>query len=98
PPPTQLLPYTTLFRSQHPHAARLPPDDLIHVESAEFGHHDVGDHELKVRTVGAERVESLLAVDGGEDPVADLRQEQGLDACRAQDRKSTRLNSSHVAI
>jgi len=29
-----------------------------------LGNHDVGDHELKVRTVGAERVESLLAVDG----------------------------------
>src|SRR3989442_15444086 len=60
---------------QHPHPARLAPDDLVQLEPAELGHHDVGNNEMQRRALGAVGLDSLLTVDRSDGPVADLREE-----------------------
>src|SRR2546426_2604895 len=92
PPRSTLFPYTTLFRSQ------FQADDLrelpsLHLsasgqrerveEAHQVGHFVVGDG------VAAEVLELVARHDGA------LR---GHDAGADQDRKSTRLNSSHLVI
>src|SRR2546430_16195446 len=69
PPRSTLFPYTTLFRS------RLTPDDVVQLEPAELGHHDVGDYEVQRRALGAVGLDPLLTIDRGDDPIADFREE-----------------------
>src|SRR5690606_41429014 len=86
PPLSTLFPYTTLFRSRRRPAVR----DAAHVR-------------LAVLRSGARRRPASVAA-----PVLDLRPSRGLHHLpagdrlagndRPQDRKSTRLNSSHVKI
>src|SRR5206468_12854243 len=86
PPRSTLFPYTTLFRS----------------------HDDVTALQVGRRGRKAEPLEGRVAVAGGEFPLLDELGERFLDsrACLvpdglrhiAQDRKSTRLNSSHDQI
>src|SRR5262245_63320887 len=91
PPRSTLCPYTTLFRSRNA---------LVEVDVA--GHHRVGaDHQrvavgLRARDIGRGDIaaDARAVVDddglapGGVEPFPD----------RARDRKSTRLNSSHLGI
>src|SRR2546430_10655256 len=63
PPRSTLFPYTTLFRS------RLTPDDVVQLEPAELGHHDVGDYEVQRRALGAVGLDPLLTIDRGDDPI-----------------------------
>src|SRR5207249_8557809 len=92
PPRSTLFPYTTLFRSALEGRAERLLDRAFRVaeRAGELSDHGVGDHhrgELAPRKdVGTDRHEwheQLL--------VADFEQVAG-------DRKSTRLNSSHVSI
>src|SRR5256885_12405175 len=87
PPRSTLFPYTTLFRSRR----RLARGDaaLLPVETE---HHDVNPRanaEECHAIVSAEM--AALGGDGGGD-------RQGGAAGVAEDRKSTRLNSSHLVI
>src|SRR5690606_41960209 len=97
PPPTSpLSPYTTLFRSERPR--RIMTEDV---------HHPI-DQRLPLRTVlhalhfEEQRVVFGIAVIRGVLPLrlgAALRTvEQEEEVFRIGDRKSTRLNSSHVKI
>src|SRR5437870_8518570 len=83
PPGSPLFPYTTLFRSRG--GARRGDDDVA-----------VGEPVLC--QLGAQRVASRVVPDHRDQPAlgADRRHVRG-DRGR-RDRKSTRLNSSHVAI
>src|SRR5437868_8503263 len=83
PPRSTLFPYTTLFRSQA--GARRDLEAFLDAQ------HDVGPHAG--RDVGAGREERGDARRRGAD-VAGVN----LDVVGVEDRKSTRLNSSHVSI
>src|SRR5205807_9610166 len=92
PPPTTLphptpplFPYTTLFRS-HGHARRLLERHRVHVARLDLAA-DGRDLRL-VHRLDAHARERGIAPDRGRDPAR----------CRARDRKSTRLNSSHLVI
>src|SRR3712207_9464779 len=94
PPRSTLFPYTTLFRSAEPDAREPVP--LVEEQA---GDEEPGQHEEDVdadtatgepRGVGVEHEdrqhgEAAHAVEGGE-------------SARDEDRKSTRLNSSHANI
>src|SRR5690606_40035631 len=86
PPTSTLLPYTTLFRSGH------PPDQLSRLVA--------GTVPVDVfRQPAVQRVEAALADLVGQFGV--VRQRLFVELHRQdgpQDRKSTRLNSSHVKI
>src|SRR3712207_8516367 len=83
PPRSTLFPYTTLFRSRL--AGAVGPDDRVDRP----GHHGEGD--VVERPDGAEADADVLDLDRG-----DVR--PGVGRGRGQDRKSTRLNSSHANI
>src|SRR5207253_3934599 len=93
PPAHPLFPYTTLFRSDAvlPVRRQLAPAHA----ALELGR---AVHLVRVRLVGAAVADHGLAAHERR-PVALLARlaERRLDG-RAVDRKSTRLNSSHVAI
>src|SRR5690606_40152157 len=92
PPP---FPYTTLFRSQH--AAPVPARNLLTralrlTVLAEF--HEDGRQRHQLRAIGkVTRLEDLLPI-----KEACRLYEAFLDPISPGDRKSTRLNSSHVKI
>src|SRR5437870_2760561 len=94
PPSTpSLFPYTTLFRS----LTRLLPDDTYLTE--------LGEQQRRVtltgRSAAAARLIAALSAGEGLRNVVFAAPVTRLDALRTetgQDRKSTRLNSSHVAI
>src|SRR5256885_12373385 len=92
PPRSTLFPYTTLFRSVQAYAT--PGTSLI-----------------AMRTLGARVAGELLAIPGivtveqtmgraeaGEDTWEPNRSELHIELKRMSDRKSTRLNSSHLVI
>src|SRR5207249_10073142 len=95
PSTSTLFPYTTLFRSLErdlPGAHREEP-------------HDAVDRRRLPGAVAADEADSLAVLDGERDTAQDLRRPaEGVDPLelehhsRHQDRKSTRLNSSHVSI
>src|SRR5207253_9477528 len=96
PPPSTLFPYTTLFRS-HP---ALPVEDL-----AALGWGDDRPHLLALGArdqIGAadelEIREARFDPDGPEREPSCRDERPALDGQAPVDRKSTRLNSSHVAI
>src|SRR5439155_8148251 len=83
PPRSTLFPYTTLFRSIGDHRG----DKRLHVALAEK-QVEMGTEQVDIAPLGRERDAAQGLPDGGRIGIAGL---QG-------DRKSTRLNSSHVAI
>src|SRR5260370_6624264 len=90
PPRSTLFPYTTLFRSREPDPDRSVRD-LGMLRQVFDRRHDLGDAGL---VVGAEQ----RGARGGDDVVAHLVRERRNVAHPQQDRKSTRLNSSHTLI
>src|SRR3712207_7700009 len=82
PPRSTLFPYTTLFRSLE---RRVDLGELVHAQAGEVG--DVADPDdvEALHPQGA----VVLEVDAGTRP---------LQRAGQQDRKSTRLNSSHANI
>src|SRR5690606_42023995 len=98
PPAITSFPYTTLFRS-----TVVGIGDVVGVHGEGLAHAHLADdlarHEVEARDhVGAEAIDegegAVAAFLGHEDHVAAER----LDELGRQDRKSTRLNSSHVKI
>src|SRR5207253_7185375 len=91
PPSTTLFPYTTLFRSRESgeNAARGDPAILLQVDS----------HRVRSVRHGQLVVGALGLRVGPERPLRRAREPDRARQGEAQrDRKSTRLNSSHVAI
>src|SRR3712207_7268085 len=84
PPRSTLFPYTTLFRS---------PDDrrAVDLELVEDPEQVVGQLVLAVAVLGRLALAEAAQI-GAEHAEAVLRE------CRREDRKSTRLNSSHANI
>src|SRR5256885_10775559 len=78
PPRSTLFPYTTLFRSEHLHAAVQEADRRIGVEAR-----DLQFELARMPDVVGIEERHVLAARGGDAGV---------------DRKSTRLNSSHLVI
>src|SRR5207253_7787451 len=93
PPPSPLFPYTTLFRSLL-HAHRVQCDALGEPRDEAFpdehGEGFPGRETAAVRELGQRVVDTAPL-----EPPGHFLGEQGVER---QDRKSTRLNSSHVAI
>src|SRR3712207_8913546 len=83
PPRSTLFPYTTLFRS----GAADVADDLALGDR-------LADRDADARLVRVARRHRAAVLDAGEVPVA----ARGARALDEQDRKSTRLNSSHANI
>src|SRR5207253_4764696 len=88
PPPSTLFPYTTLFRSPQP--ARAGEDRRIGPLRRRHRQHDRL-HVLQALVVGRYR-RQRLGIHAGQEAQHLLERPHRLD------RKSTRLNSSHVAI
>src|SRR5207253_4051844 len=89
PPDLTLFPYTTLFRSGRDRDATAVAKGLSHVRSltTEAAKKGVFDRREAARIVGR--------VTGGADLAGSAHADVVIEAV---DRKSTRLNSSHVAI
>src|SRR5699024_12677268 len=85
PPPPPLFPYTTLFRSVLLGAGRFPGGQLAGDQRVQRRVLGAGD-ALVLPPLRAERVQPQHVEHGPQPPE------------RARDRKSTRLNSSHVSI
>src|SRR5207253_9644129 len=96
PPSPPLFPYTTLFRSQ----AMLDRHALFHPEPLHEPLHAVGAEDAQEvvleREVEAGRARVALPAAAAAELVVDPARFVPLD--NQLDRKSTRLNSSHVAI
>src|SRR5439155_17647082 len=90
PPSPTLFPYTTLFRSHLADVARRAPRLLGSRQLQE-----VGEDPVEPPRLGAERRQRRRALLGRE---AGLVGQQRRRVDDSRDRKSTRLNSSHVAI
>src|SRR5688572_32095922 len=84
PPRSTLFPYTTLFRSGSAHLGLTNPDDMAN-----------SGIEIIAQPPG-KRVNNLAMLSGGERALTALA--LLLSLLEAQDRKSTRLNSSHSQI
>src|SRR3712207_8765581 len=85
PPRTPLFPYTTLFRSIH-----VAPDQL-HAKVGEPCLHLLAREPGRSRPFAGFAVPLALGLDAPEQPTGAVYR-------RVQDRKSTRLNSSHANI
>src|SRR5207253_6926893 len=91
------FPYTTLFRS------RIELDDVERTDAGralhdEEGHDHTGQQADVTRARRQEGLQRGVAVRFLLPPVADQHERAHTDELPAEDRKSTRLNSSHVAI
>src|SRR5690554_7700049 len=85
PPRSTLFPYTTLFRSGDDHRARL--------------YRAGGDDLRKLAAIRrAERLAAVWLRHGVAEPASTVWYQLPTPARRDADRKSTRLNSSHVRI
>src|SRR5699024_11332814 len=94
-PLSPLVPYTTLFRSLLDE--RLEVGELGFRVLASGDHHHVPVCEVDVDRRQALAVEEQRVLEAEElGRVGQMRQGR-LDVCRLRDRKSTRLNSSHVS-
>src|SRR5256885_3998610 len=85
PPRSTLFPYTTLFRSKRLSVAMAPPG-VTRQRAIQGGPHASGPHDCHVARSGLRC--RLLA----------REVEQEIDVLARVDRKSTRLNSSHLVI
>src|SRR3712207_6922107 len=83
PPRSTLFPYTTLFRSQHEHPAPV----------GRVGR-DVEQRRLADAGRAGEQQHAAVMADG----VEEVGQQSDVGGAPDQDRKSTRLNSSHANI
>src|SRR5256885_8981507 len=89
PPRSTLFPYTTLFRSQHldrPQTSSVQDDELPRVDIADGN----GAEVVKRARLGSQNP----AAAGG----TGRQRPDGVGIAAPQDRKSTRLNSSHLVI
>src|SRR5439155_21022548 len=94
-PNSTLFPYTTLFRSQSDLA-------FLEAENVDWQNNLISYRRMKTNTVAimrldAEMAEILKDLPGNGPLFPYLRKERAI-ARQVLDRKSTRLNSSHVAI
>src|SRR5690606_39966205 len=89
-PPSTLFPYTTLFRS-HP-----PPPDVGQGGNAEDGGEGRAETAVREPTGPSEGGHGKVLVPAGTDEGEGGREATGVAGTGAGDRKSTRLNSSHV--
>src|SRR5207248_9628611 len=95
PPPTPLFPYTTLFRSRHvPDLRQAAARDLAEdARGAGAGPDDAEEHLQQRRLAGS------VGSDDSREAARPHRERRVMpDGPAAQDRKSTRLNSSHRTI
>src|SRR5690606_41990549 len=91
PPPSTLVPYTTLFRSKSPTCTRpTDPQGAMAVSKGAVGTLDALVSPPEDSTVDTVDTVALARLYG--EPLFDLPQDLYID------RKSTRLNSSHVKI
>src|SRR5690606_42153971 len=96
PPSSTLLPYTTLFRSSHviTVSQNWPADGgglhRVDIDCA------TGTPTLVGRQVESKNAWSVLSLGGGRWAIAGKGAGGVEDGTEVQDRKSTRLNSSHV--
>src|SRR3712207_7927139 len=88
PPRSTLFPYTTLFRSRPQRLEQRAPVGRELVAAVVAGPHDVRPGQLG----------EAVAQHARRHPAAALLQRAEADRLLAQDRKSTRLNSSHANI
>src|SRR5256885_3229099 len=96
PPRSTLFPYTTLFRSRKP-AGEDPRDDRERHDDGKHG--GAGEHpgeDEKALGVVRERLERVHLLGDPHGP--ELGRHTRSDPPRQRDRKSTRLNSSHLVI
>src|SRR5699024_12723739 len=95
PPRTTPFPYTTLFRSPDARAERTGPGEQ---EVPGQDRHIVPPQEVRAvgPTPGGGRVHHVIVVQAGK--MRQLDQHRGVQDLFSIDRKSTRLNSSHVSI
>src|SRR5256885_12125446 len=84
PPRSTLFPYTTLFRSRADHAAARDQDPHLEIRARRHG--------------GGRRDAGFDAADGGTSRFHLSAGRPAGTAAHAPDRKSTRLNSSHLVI
>src|SRR5256885_15113760 len=94
PPRSTLFPYTTLFRSHLPGLRGALRDHVDHLGDVEPGLHAEGEPlgEALDAAGDADLVDHLGQLAGAR------RAQQGDGAAVGVDRKSTRLNSSHLVI
>src|SRR5207253_4231505 len=90
PPTSTLFPYTTLFRS-------LPRTERarLHAAAARWGESIAGEREVALAEVLAFHYREAAVLYTALEPNTEATQQTRRQAA---DRKSTRLNSSHVAI
>src|SRR5437773_9636523 len=90
PPSSTLFPYTTLFRSgDEPRLER----EAVRIERAR-----VRAHPLLVRRLDVHVVDPVRFDDADRPDLPGREVERAREVHGAQDRKSTRLNSSHITI
>src|SRR5699024_12871085 len=92
-PPLPLFPYTTLFRSHNAGRSQMAAGWLRHLAGDRIEVRSAG--SMPVEQINPVAVEAMLEV--GIDITAEQPKVLTAEACRT-DRKSTRLNSSHVSI
>src|SRR5207253_5881462 len=93
PPPPTLFPYTTLFRSVHLESFAAPGQTLLGTDS-----HTPLCGAAGMLAIGAGGLDVAVAMGGGPYAFAMPEVVRVWLTGELQDRKSTRLNSSHVAI
>src|SRR3989442_14083280 len=94
PPRSTLFPYTTLFRS----VRERQPSDVVHEVEAVGRELHLPGVLLRRLLVGLRELDALRLGDRDRPAVLDDPLHPGRDQVLQLDRKSTRLNSSHVRI
>src|SRR5207253_9578591 len=89
PPRSRLFPYTTLFRSRRARIHRLESVAIAAADEEELG---------AVALDAREKISAALGEARDEQRERRLGHQQLVKGITRRDRKSTRLNSSHVAI
>src|SRR5207249_11187209 len=91
PPSSTLFPYTTLFRSLLVRVRRLVGQERVDLGRRRRQSCEVVCHPpQQCRLVGFRRRRQLFTLE--------TREDESIDGVASPDRKSTRLNSSHVSI
>src|SRR5690606_40346776 len=98
PSPSPLVPYTTLFRSRSWEGCRLTPRAASQARPRETEEQNRRTATHRITTYGGGRNDSAFARENGKRSGACLRSVARRASRWGEDRKSTRLNSSHVKI